>query len=584
MKNSHRRERARPSGSEFVRGLRSYLTRFGDRSTVKDDVKAGIVLGAESVPDGLAAGLLAGLNPLHGLYAYLFGTLGGALATGSVFMSVQATGAMAVVVSDVDAAQEGGLSPAGLATLGLLAGLIMLGLGIARLGSLVRFIPAAVLVGFTNAVAVNIVLGQIDNATGIRSEGGNRVLKTLDAVTHLFSWSWPSVFVAAVTILLIIVLERTRLGALAMVVAIIAGSLLAALLARVNGIDQIALIGDIAAVPRALPGPQLPDLSMIGALIIPAFSLALVGLVQGAAISGSIPNPDGSYPDASADFRGQGIANLASGIFQGMPVGGSMSATALVRAAGARTALANLVAGLVMVLSILAIAPAIGYVAMPALAGLLILIGVRTFKLHDLRMVWLTGTVQATVMSVTFVLTLLIPLQHAVLVGVGLSVVLFVVRQSNQVRIARWEFDGENPMPIESAPPRVLPPGEVVILAPYGSLFFAAAPVFESQLPVIPADADGAVVIVRLRGKDTLGSTFLRAMIGYSTRLQAAGGALMLSGVSAPVVAQLRSTGAMASIGEDRVLPERRRLGASLADAVAVAHAWREEHRGKDEA
>ncbi len=518
--------------------------------------------------------MLAGLNPLHGLYAYLFGTIGGALATGSAFMTVQATGAMAVVVSDVNATEPGGLSAAGLATLGLLAGIIMLGLGIARLGSLVRFIPAAVLVGFTNAVAVNIVLGQIDNATGVQSDGANRILRTLDSIVQLMSWNWPAVVVATVTIYLIVVLERTRLGALAMVVAIIAGSGLAAMLALAAWLDPIALIDDIAAVPRSIPGPQLPDLTMITALIIPAFSLALVGLVQGAAISGSIPNPDGRYPDASADFRGQGIANLASGLFQGMPVGGSMSATALVRAAGARTALANLVAGIVMALTILTIAPAIGYVAMPALAGLLILIGIRTFKFHDLKMVWRTGAVQATVMSVTFVLTLLIPLQYAVLVGVGLSVVLFVARQSNQVRIRRWQFDGENPMPIESAPPRALPPGELVILAPYGSLFFAAAPVFESQLPEIPAAAERAVVIIRLRGKDALGSTFLRTMIGYSSRLQAAGGALMLSGVSDSVMAQLRSTGALETIGEDRIFPEHQRLGTSLQDAVAAAKRW----------
>lgn len=556
------------------RAARAYLRRFGNRSTVKADLKAGLVLGVESVPDGLAAGMLAGMNPLHGLYSYLIGTMGGALATGSVFMTVQATGAMAVVVSDVSASQVGGLSPAGLSTLGLLAGMVMLGLGLAKLGSLVRFIPTAVLIGFVNAVAVNIVLGQLDNATGIESEGANRILKAIDSLLRIGDWSWAAVAVGSVTIALILLLERTRLGALALVFAVIVGSVAAVLLNLIEAGDPVALIGDIAEVPRSLPTVQLPDLSLIPTLLVPAFSLALVGLVQGAAISGSIPNPDGRYPDASADFRGQGIANLASGLFQGLPVGGSMSATALVRAAGARTALANLSAGVVMALTILLLGSLIGYVAMPALAGLLILIGIRTLKIHDIVMVWRTGPVQATVLTVTFALTLLIPLQYAVLTGVGLAIILFVVRQSNRITIRRWEFDGINPLPMESLPPATLAPGQVVILAPYGSLFFAAAPVFESQLPEVPADLGPSVVIIRLRGKDELGSTFLRTIDGYAARLHDAGGVLMLSGVSESVLGQLRSTGMLARLGADHVFVERPRLGESLAKAAAAAQQW----------
>lgn len=558
----------------LAHGLRAYIRRFGDRSTVKADVKAGLVLGIESVPDGLAAGILAGLNPLHGLYAYLIGTTAGALATGSLFMSVQATSAMAVVVSDVSASQVGGLSAGGLVTLGLLAGAVMLGLGLAKLGSLVRFIPTAVLVGFVNAVAVNIVLGQFDNATGLESQGSNRVVRALDSVLHVGQWNWAAIAVGAVTIGLILALERTRLGALAMVVGVTAGSAAAALFSVIPGIASVALIGDVAEVPRSLPGLQLPDLTMIPTLIIPAFSLALVGLVQGAAISGSIPNPDGRYPDASADFRGQGIANLASGLFQGMPVGGSMSATALVRAAGARTALANLSAGVVMALTILVLGPSIGYAAMPALAALLILIGIRTFSLHDLVTIYRTGPVQATVLTVTFALTLLIPLQYAVLAGVGLAVILFVVRQSNRITVRRWQFDESSPMPIETAPPALLPSNEVVILAPYGSLFFAAAPVFESQLPELPSGVSRTAVIIRLRGKDELGSTFLRTIEGYSGRLRRAGGMLMLAGVSESVMGQLRATGTLERLGADRVFVERPRMGDSLAEAVAAAQRW----------
>ncbi|PYI38054.1 SulP family inorganic anion transporter [Arthrobacter psychrolactophilus] len=559
--------------------LRRYLKRFGNKTTVKSDIKAGLVLGIESVPDGLAAGLLAGVNPLHGLYGYLVGTVGGALATGSAFMTVQATGAMSVVISDIPQTQDAEQSAAALATLALLTGLIMLGLGLAKLGSLVRFIPTAVLVGFINAVAINIILGQFDNLTGYSSDGDNRLVKTVDTFTHLLELNAQSLIVGGVTIALILMLEKTRLGALSMVVAVVAGSVAAALLGLLPWGSTVALLGDVATVPTSLPDLELPSISMIPVLIIPALSLALVGLVQGSAISGSIPNPDGQYPDSSADFRGQGMANLATGLFQGMPVGGSMSATALVRTAGAQTALANLVAGAAMATCILALGSTIGYMAMPALAALLILVGFRTLKIHDLTMVWRTGPIQATVLAVTFILTLLIPLQYSVLTGVGLAVILHIARMSNRIVVRRWEFDVDSALPYESSPPQVLSTGELVVLVPYGSLFFAASPIFEQQLPKVPASCEGTVVIIRLRGKDELGVTFIKTLERYAAALETAGGTLMLAGVGAKVYGQLAVTGSLHRIGKSHVFKARRRVGNSLQDAMAGAEAWRLENR-----
>ncbi|WP_269936886.1 SulP family inorganic anion transporter [Arthrobacter sp. HY1533] len=555
--------------------LRKYLTRFGNRGTAKADVKAGLVLGIESVPDGLAAGLLAGVNPVHGLYGYLLGTVGGALATGSAFMSVQATGAMSVIISDIPETQDAQQSATALATLALLTGLIMLGLGLAKLGSLVRFIPTAVLMGFVNAVAINIILGQLDNLTGYDGQGENRILRAADTVLHIFEINPAALAVGLVTVGLILLLERTRLGAMSMVVAVIAGSGLAALLNSPVLEATVALLGDVAQVPNSLPALALPTLELVPVLIVPSLALALVGLVQGSAISSSVPNPDGRYPDASADFRGQGVANLAAGLFQGMPVGGSMSATSLVRAAGAKTALANLVAGAVMAVCIFALAPAIGFMAMPALAGLLILVGFRTLKIHDFLMVWRTGPIQATVATVTFTLTLIIPLQYAVLSGVGLAVILHIARMSNRIVVKRWEYTAGTALPRETEPPRKLGNNQLVILVPYGSLFFAASPIFEQQLPQVPAECKGTAVIIRLRGKDELGATFIKAMERYSQALAAAGGTLMLAGVGTKVHGQLSATGSLGILGNDRVFPAQEQVGLALQLAVEAAERWR---------
>jgi SulP family sulfate permease len=561
-------------------GLRGTLHRqLGSRATLGPDLRAGVVLGVESVPDGLASGLLAGVNPVFGLYAYLVGTIAGAAATSSAYMAVQGTSAMAVIISDVPATQSGPDVGRALATLALLTGAVMLGLGLFRLGWLVRFVPHSVLTGFVNAIAVNIVLGQLDNLTGYDNQGPNRLSRTVDTVLHVSAFSWASVVVGLSTIAIILVLERTPVGPLGLVVAVVVTSAAAALL----NLDSVQTIGDIVDVPRALPTPALPDLALTGSLLIPALSLAFVGLVQGAGISNSVPNPDGQYPDASGDFRGQGVANIAAGLFQAMPVGGSTSATALIRVAGARTRLANLVAGLVMAVCVLLFGDAIAYVAMPALAGLLILIGVRTFRPHEVLMVWRTGSTHAAVMAVTFVLTLVIPLQYAVLVGVGLSVVLYVARQSNKITVKRWRFTPGAVLPEEEDPPAVLEPGKVLVLMPYGSLFFAAAPVFEAQLPEVTAESSGSVVIVRLRGKDELGSTFIKALARYHAALSAVGSRLVLVGVGPRVLDQLTATRTLHQLGADAVYPARPRLGDALTEALADAQAWTEEHRaGRD--
>jgi SulP family sulfate permease len=546
------------------RWVRRYLRRFGDRHTLSHDLRAGIVLGTESVPDGLAAGLLAGVNPVHGLYAYLAGTLGGALTTGSLFMTVQTTGAMGVLISDVPQTQDPGTSEQALATLALLTGVVMLALGVARLGSLMRFIPTAVLVGFVNAVAVNIVLGQLGSVTGYDSEAGNRVLRAFDTVVHVADVSVPALTVAGITVGLTLLLERTRLGALAMLVGVGVASAAAALVPALH-VDQIS---DSTVVPDALPALGLPSLDLVPVLVIPALSLALVGLVQGAAISGSTPNPDGTYPDASTDFRGQGVANLLAAAARGMPVGGSMSATSLVRDAGARTALANLVAAAVMAGTILLAADLIAGTAMPALGALLVIVGIRTFKPADVALVWRTGAVQATVLALTFGLTLLIPLQYAVLSGVALAVVLHVTRQSNRITLVRWVFDEGELLPREVAPPAVLEPGATVVLVPYGSLFFAAAPRLEEQLPTVPASAPDAYVVLRLRGSDDLGATALGLLTGYAARCRAAGATLVLAGVGEQVVSQLAATGGLQVIGADNVFAASARVGHSLTAAL----------------
>ncbi len=543
------------------------------KETLKDDAVAGVVLGVESVPDGLAGGLLAGVNPVFGLYAYMVGTFTGGLFTSSSFMAVQATGAMAIVVADVGEVHSAEDPTRALFTLSILTGLVMLAAGLLKAGSILRFVSNAVMVGFINAVGINIILGQLDNFTGYESEGVNRVFRAFDTIFNLGKASWPTITVGIATIGLILLLERTKLGALGMVVAIIAGSAIAPLL----GWD-VAILNDIAEIPRSLPLPMMPQFGLIPVLVIPALSLAFIGLVQGAGISANFPNADGTYPDASQDFVGQGVANVAVGIFQGMPVGGSMSASSLVKNAGAKSRLALLIAGVVMAIVILLFGSVVGHIAMPALAGLLMTVGYRTVKPADIKAVWKTGGMQATVMGVTFALTMLIALQYAVLVGVGISMILYIINQSNQIVLKRWLMSADGDLREVEAPSDV-PPNEVVLLQPYGSLFFASAPVFEEKLPNVTDDTHNSVVVLRLRGRTDLGSTFMDVLLRYAEALRDQESKLVLVSANDNIHEQLAVTRVTSVVGSQNIYTSDEWVGRTFKQAYRDASVWVEDHR-----
>lgn len=548
--------------------MRAALRRLFSRKTIGKDAVSGIVLGIEAVPDGLAAGLLAGLNPLAGLYAYLFGMVGATFVTSSTFMAVQATGAMALIVSDSDLQSRADPDRA-LYTLAIMTGIVMIIAGLLGGGRLVRFVPTAVMTGFVTAVGVNIVLGQLSNFTGFASQGANRLTKLFDLLVHIPQWSIASVAVGLVVVGLIHLFRLTPVGSLGLVIAVVLGSGMAVLL-NVWLADPVLLLDDIVEVPAGLPVPVLPNLEDVVFLLIPAFSLAFVGVIQGAAVGAGLPTPGGKPADTSRDFVGQGAGNIVSGLFQGMPVGGSMSGSSLVVAAGAKTRLVFIVAGGVMALLILTASDLVGHVAMPALAGLLIVIGIGAIKPSRIYSVVKSGPLPAAIMAVTFGLTLVVPLQYAVLVGVGLGIILFVAQQSNQVRVRQVHvLDGGRMR--ESTPPPTIAAGEIVILQPYGSLFFASAPVFEHQLPAVSRKSKGAVVIIRLRGTDQIGLSLIEVLRRFAHDLRDADAELKLVISEQQVLDQVLLSGLADELGPGNVYRSTEWIGETVRRAYADA-------------
>jgi SulP family sulfate permease len=223
-------------------------------------------------------------------------------------------------------------------------------------------------------------------------------------------------------------------------------------------------------------------------------------------------------------------------------------------------------------LIVLLAGPLVELVPMPALAALLIVAGFQGLRMEQAVMAWKTGRISRLVMLVTFLATLSIPLQYAVLLGVVLSILLHTFRQSNKVFVTQWVLQPEG-FPLEQMPPKILPSHQLTVLHVYGSLFFAAAKSMEEMLPAV-GDTKRAVVAINLRGKSEIGSTFVTVLQRYALALKARQSKLMLVGVDPLVRDQLARTGVLALIGDENVFVATPQIGEALNQAVAAANAW----------
>jgi SulP family sulfate permease len=394
---------------------------------------------------------------------------------------------------------------------------------------------------------VNIILGQLADLTGYSSAYSNKVVKGLDTLFNIRSVDWPTLAVGVATIALILVFDRTRLSKVSLLVALVVGSALVPLL----NLGSVPLVSDVSPMPETLPRPVLPELAYVAGLVGPAIALSIIALVQGAGISQSYPNPDGDYPDTSRDFVGQGAANVAGALFQGLPAGGSLGGTALLVTGGARSRWANVFTGVLAAVVVVLLGGFIGRLAMASLAGMLVVAGFQTIRFPTIRLVWRTSQVARLTMLMTFALTLIVPLQWAVFLGVMLSIVLFVYQQSGRVSIVEV-VPVEHGFPDGRPAPGALPSGAVTVLHMYGSLFFAGARTLEDHLPNAD-DTRNAALVLSLRGHGEMGSTFLNVLKRYAGSLQARGNTLMLIGVEDTLLEQLERTGLLRLLGADNV-------------------------------
>jgi SulP family sulfate permease len=583
------REAARRAGRRVKQESADVMPR---RRHLREDIIAGLPGAISSVPDGMASSVLAGVNPAHGLYASFVGPIGGGLTSSTRLMVVTTTSAAALAAGSALGSYDGDERSSAMILLTLLAGALMIGAALLRLSRYIRFVSYSVMLGFLTGIAVNMVLGQLPDLLGISAEGSVSVTKAWYALIHLADAEPAAAICGGSALAILVLLGLTRLSAIGSLVALLlptAGVLLL-------GAASVALVEDTGRIPVGLPALGLPELGLFSMeLLGGAAAVAALVLIQGAGVAEAVPNPDGSRSSTRRDFAAQGIANLASSLFGGQPVGGSVGQTALNLTAGAASRWAAIWSGVWMAIILVAFSGLIGKVAMPTLAAVLIYAGARAISPRELVAVARAGRIPALAMVATFTAVLVLPVAQAVGVGVIVSLILQLNQEALDLKVVRLERDASGNT-VESRPPRAVSAGQVVVLDAYGSLFYAGARTLQRHLPVPvageespdrdgdgdgdgePADAarrpgrrTGPVVILRLRGRTTLGATFLKVIGDYAHALHDVHGALYLTGVDPGLAAGWERDGTVRKLAGVHVRPATPRLGESTQAAIASA-------------
>lgn len=536
---------------------------------LREDGITGLVNAVASVPDGMAAAALIGVNPVYGLYTSIVAPIAGGLLASSQLIYISATSASAVIaaqaISDVPAEDRA----ESLFLFVVMAGVLLVLFGLLRFGRLIRFVSHAVMTGFLTGVAVVLILDQLPALVGATARGDNKIEETLDLFRQGAHFDARTMITGATALVVGFGLARTRFALFAPLAAL----LLPTLLVLIAGWDSVQRVDDISAIPRGLPTPDLPTLSLFTpGLLVSAIAVAAVIAIYGAGVSEGTDNPDRRPIDPSRDMIAEGAASIASGLFSGIPAGASVSQTALNVQAGARSRWASVFGGVWMIVIVLLIPGLVERVPMTVLSALMIMAGIHAIDFEELRSSWFASHTARWPILVTFLATLLLSVPLAFVSGVLITVVIFLSSSAEEVHVRQLTPLGGGRF-AEGRAPKKLDSRSITVLDVYGSLFFAGARTFAEKLPS-PVGATNPVVILRLRGRDKVGATLADVLDRYADDLAEAGGRLYLTGVSQEIAGHLTRARKLDLGGTVHIMPATTVIGQSTEQAIADAGAW----------
>ena len=526
------------------------------------DLAAGLTVGVVALPLAIAFAIASGVKPEQGLYTAIVGGLVIAALGGTRAQISGPTGAFIVIIYGI--VQQHGYG--GLAVATLIAGALLIVMGLARMGALLKFIPYPVTVGFTSGIALIIFSSQIRDFAGLRMESVpvEFVAKWLAYKNHLTTFNLHALGVGAASLLLILLVSRMTPRVPGPLVAIVA------MTAAVHylGLPVETIGSRFGGVPNHFPAPQLPPLSwqLAQEMFSPAVTIALLAALESLLAAVVADGMMGTRHRSNMELVAQGAGNITAVLFAGIPATGAIARTATNIKSGGRTPIAAIIHCLTLALILLFFGQWAALIPMTTLAAILIVVAYNMSEWHAFMTLFRSPKSDVAVLLVTFGLTVLIDLTVAIQVGVLLAAFLFIQRMSEQTQFTfitdslreRDEAETRDLSKVE-VPPRV----EVFEI--YGSLFFGAIERFKDAMRRV--ESRPKVLIVRMRHVAAVDATGLHVLEDLLAGAQRDGTTLILSAVAPQPLAAMRQSGFLARLGEGNVVAD---VFAALERASAI--------------
>ena len=535
---------------ELLLSLRNY-----SKEQFVKDLIAGVIVAIIALPLSIALALASGVNPEQGLYtAIVAGFLIAALGGSKVQISGP-TAAFATIVAGIVA--RNGMSGLALAT--IMAGIFLILMGIFKLGNLIRFIPFTITTGFTSGIAVTILIGQLKDFFGITYAPGTTAVETMEkaeALVSNFSTFNPyALLVGALCLLILIFWPRVSKRVPGSLIAIIVSVLLVKFCKL-----PVNTIGDLYSISSSLPKLTFPaiSLSSVGALLPDALTIAVLAAIESLLSCVVADGMIGSKHNSNMELVAQGVGNIGSALFGGIPATGAIARTAANIKNGGRTPVVGIVHAIVLLLVLVVLMPYAALIPMPAIAAILLMVAYNMSEWRQfVRIVKTAPKSDILVLVLTFALTVVFDLVVAIEVGLVLTCVLFMKRMSDTTKLRKWDDASEN-----DAYKAI--PENAAVYELSGPLFFGAA----DEILKVSEETGKNCIVLRMKGVTAIDSTGLKNLERTYAQCSEAGITLILSHLNEQPRKTLEKAGLLSRIGEKNICPE---INAALSRAAELA-------------
>ena len=518
------------------------------------DLMAGIIVGIVALPLAIAFGIASGVSPEKGLITAIIGGFIVSMLGGSSVQIGGPTGAFIVIVYGI--IQNFGIEGLTIAT--LLAGVLLLLMGLMRLGTVIKFIPYPIIVGFTSGIALTIFTTQIKDLLGLTIDHmpGDFLSKWVVYAESITTISWPAVVVGLVSIALIVLTPRVSKRVPGSLAAIVVMTIVAYILREHFGLTGLETIGDRFQINASLPTPTRIAINpeTINLLLPSAFAIAMLGAIESLLSATVADGVTGDRHDSNTELMAQGAANIIVPLFGGIPVTGAIARTMTNINNGGRTPVAGLVHAVVLLLILLFLGPLTRHIPMACLAGVLVVVAYNMSEWRTFRSLLKNPRSDVAVLLSTFLLTVVFDLTIAIEIGLLLAMVLFMRRisETTHVSVTTDHIDLSDEGEIRHEDEHLDVPRGVEVYEIDGPFFFGIANKFDECMKQV-AGGKPAIRIIRMRKVPFMDSTGLHNLESLCRLSRREGITVVLSGVNDNVRAMLLRSGMDTQLGADNI-------------------------------